>query len=85
MSKKDKLLEKFKRTPKNCTYREVVSLLEKHGFVVKERAGKGSHSKVHHPLHKDLRWTLSKDKPMSVFHIEEVVSLVEEVERREEE
>ncbi len=79
------MLIKFKRSPRDCTYREVVSLLQRYGFIIKERAGKGSHSKVHHPVHKDLRWTLSKDKPMSVFHIEEVVRMVEEVERREEE
>lgn len=84
MSKKYKTYEKVKRQPKQRTYSELLSLLKMYGFIIDESSGKGSHSPVRHPDFPDLRWTLSRKKPMSIFHAKKVVALVEEVMRREE-
>lgn len=69
----------MKNNPKGRTYHEAVSLLRKYGFIVDESLGKGSHCPVFHEKIPDLYWTLSRKKPMSVFHIKKIIELVEEV------
>lgn len=83
MSAKEKLYTSIKRSPKDCSFRELKSLLEKYGFYVVKKAGRGSHCGVYHPLYKDLRWTLSEHKPMKAYHAKEAINLVEEVMDRE--
>ena len=84
LGQKEKLLTSVKNNPKDREYRELVSLLTKYGFVVVDSQGKGSHCPVYHSIYKDLRWTLSRHKPMKTFHAKKVVSLIEEVIMREE-
>jgi predicted RNA binding protein YcfA (HicA-like mRNA interferase family) len=84
LSQKEKLYVSIKRNPKGRDYRQLISLLEKYGFVVDKSSGKGSHCPVYHPVFQELRWTLSKRKPMSTFHAKEAIRLVEEVMQREE-
>ena len=83
MSKKYKLYLDLKNSKKGRKFEELVSLLRKYGFVVDERSGKGSHCPVKHEKYPDLYWTLSRKRPMSVFHVSKVVKLVEEVMDRE--
>lgn len=83
MSKKEKLLAAFKRSYKDKQFKEFVTLFKRYGFIVDESSGRGSHCPIYHPLYPDLRWTLSKRKPMSVFHAKEAIRLVEEVIERE--
>ncbi|MFB9974575.1 hypothetical protein FPQ10_06055 [Allobacillus sp. SKP2-8] len=83
MSKKHKLYQDLKNNKKGRSYKELVSLLKKYGFIVNESSGKGSHSWVSHPEYDDLNWTLSRKKPMHVYHVKKVISLVEEVMDRE--
>ncbi|MFG3612356.1 MULTISPECIES: hypothetical protein [Rummeliibacillus] len=86
MSKKEKLLEQIKRNPRDRDFREIKTLLERYGFIVDETLGKGSHCPVYHPKYEkdeSLRWTLSKRKPMKVYHAKEAIRLVEEVICRE--
>lgn len=85
MSRKEKLFDEIKRNPKDRSFRELKSLFEKYGFIVKESSGKGSHCPVYHSVYTDIRWTLSKRKPMSVFHAEEAIRLIEEAVEREKE
>lgn len=85
MSAKEKLFDDIKRNPKDRSFRELKSLLEKYGFVVNKNSGKGSHCPVYHPVYTDLRWTLSERKPMKAFHAKQVIELVEEVMEREKE
>ncbi|WP_146551209.1 hypothetical protein [Rummeliibacillus sp. SL167] len=87
MGRKEKLLDQIKKNPKDRDFRELKTLLERYGFIVDESSGKGSHCPVYHSKYKDdesLRWTLSKRKPMKVYHAKEAVRLVEEVISREE-
>lgn len=84
LSQKEKLYQSIKRNPKGRDYRELISLLKKYGFEVDESSGKGSHCPVYHLIHHDLRWTLSRAKPMRPFHAKEAIRLVEEVIEREE-
>lgn len=83
MSKVEKLYTSIKRNPKDRTFRELVSLLEKFGFCVVKKAGRGSHCAVYHPNYSDLRWTLSERKPMKAYHAKQAIHLVEEVMDRE--
>lgn len=83
LSKREKLYRSIKNNKKGRTYRELVSLLKKYGFEVIESQGNGSHSPVIHNKFPDLRWTLSIDKPMGVYHAKKVIELVEEVMERE--
>lgn len=85
MSSKEKLFNSIKRSPKDRTFRDLVSLLNKYGFNVVKKDGKGSHCAVYHPKFKDLRWTLSEHRPMKAYHAKEAVRLVEEVMEREQE
>lgn len=78
LEKNDKLYEKIKRQPKQRSYKELTTLLESYGFIISE-AGKGSHATVRHGQYSDLRWTLSRKKPMAIYHSRKVLSLVEEV------
>ncbi|MRG86726.1 hypothetical protein [Salinibacillus xinjiangensis] len=83
MSKKYKLYQDLKNRKKGRSYDELVSLLRKYGFRVDESKGKGSHCPVVHEKYSDLYWTLSRKKPMGVYHVKKVVKLVEEVLDRE--
>lgn len=79
MSTREKLLESIKRNPKDRSFEELVSLLRKYGFIVNESKGKGSHCPVYHSEYRELRWTISRRKPMKAYHAKKVVELIEGV------
>ena len=60
MTKKEKRLQKMRRNPRRVTFDELVSVLEDHGFNIRQRAG--SHYFVDTQIG-DRVWTVTIVKP----------------------
>lgn len=82
LSKKDKLLDKLKRNPKNIDLHTFKSALKAYGFTINESGGKGSHFKYYHLDHNHIEIrVVNLSKPIRKHHIETLISDIEEVKK----
>lgn len=55
MSRKDKLLNKLKKCPKDFTWDELCTLLGQYGYHIEKKRGKGSHTIFKDELNRQIR------------------------------
>lgn len=76
MSRKKKLFNKIKNNPKNVSYEELISLLEKYDCIIIDK--NGSHFGVTHEL-ADRTLTVPRHKPIGKYYVKDCLKLIEEV------
>jgi len=79
VTSREKRLQRMALNPRNASRREVISLLESHGFV--RRGGKGSHTCYKHPRLPDVKLTIPAGlKATYVKQVLEAIYRVREIE-----
>ena len=76
MSKKDKLLERLSRNPKDASFSDLQTLLESVGYTLGKKRGKGSHSVFLKSGHISI--VLPRQKPMKAIYVIKVLKIIKE-------
>lgn len=80
LGKKDKILDKLERNPRNIDEKTFRQALNIYGFKLDEKRGKGSHTRYFHPNHPeiDIR-TVNFTNPIKPHHVKTLIEDIKEV------
>jgi len=80
VTRREKRLDRMARNPRNVSRKELISLLEAHGFV--RQGGKGSHTCYKHPGLPDVKLTIPAG--LKVTYVKQVLEAIYRVREIEE-
>ena len=82
MAKRQKLLEQLQRSPKNVSIREIKSLLEAYGFILKRTKG-SHHIFIGMLAGRQFAITVPFNRPIKPIYVKQVVELCQQKEAEE--
>lgn len=83
MTKKDKLLARIIKNPKDIDFDDIDKVLKHYGFDCRRARGGSSHYNYFHRSLPDIL-TIPKDKPIKAIYVKKAIRAIERLERGEE-
>ena len=80
MSKRQKLLIRIRRNPKNISFADLHNLIERYGFVLKRTKG-SHHSFLGKVGGQSVLLVIPYDQPLKTVYVKKALDLIEQIER----
>lgn len=80
MAKADKRLDRIRRSPRDVSFEELMSIAKRSGFVV--RSVRGSHSHLRHPDIPEIL-TIPARSPVKPVYVKAVLKLIDRLSEEE--
>ncbi len=77
MGKREKQLEKYRNSPQNVNFEDLVALLKYFGCTF--RSGKGSHFVYTHKYFGDEEYTIPRQNPMGVIYVKKALINIDRI------